>query len=118
MSPPLAVYMDWLHIHARCMTMPRSLTHLMRRRCRPFGITGLYITFVFGIGRFLRLSTQNRRMHIPYEDLPTATRLAALCQARTLSCKWHCICSTHSIDQQDFKTCGACTPGCSPCMTF
>ena len=50
-----------------------------------FGITGLYITFVFGIGRFLRLSTQNRRMHIPYEDLPTATRLAALCQARLLS---------------------------------
>ena len=49
-----------------------------------FGITGLYITFVFGIGRFLRLSTQNRRMHIPYEDLPTATRLAALCQARLL----------------------------------
>jgi hypothetical protein len=42
----------------------------------------LYITFVFGIGRFLRLSSQNRRMHIPYEDLPTAARLAALCQAR------------------------------------
>ena len=45
-----------------------------------FGITGLYFTFVFGIGRFLRFSTQNRRMRIPYEDLPTTKRLVALCQ--------------------------------------
>lgn len=45
-----------------------------------FGITGLYITFVFGIGRFLRFSTQNARMRIQYEDLPTTQRLVALCQ--------------------------------------
>ena len=48
-----------------------------------FGITGLYITFVFGIGRFLRFSTQHARMRIPFEDLPTTQRLIALCQART-----------------------------------
>lgn len=47
-----------------------------------FGITGLYITFVFGIGRFLRFSTQNARMRIQYEDLPTTQRLVALCQVR------------------------------------
>ena len=46
-----------------------------------FGITGLYITFVFGIGRFLRFSTQHARMRIPFEDLPTTKRLIALCQA-------------------------------------
>ena len=45
-----------------------------------FGITGLYITFVFGIGRFLRFSTQHARMRIPFEDLPTTKRLIALCQ--------------------------------------
>lgn len=46
-----------------------------------FGITGLYITFVFGAARVLRLATQNNRMRIPYEDLPTTRRLTALCQA-------------------------------------
>ena len=47
-----------------------------------FGITGLYITFVFGIGRFLRLSTSNMRMRIPFDDLPNTQRLTALCQVR------------------------------------
>ena len=47
-----------------------------------FGITGLYITFVFGIGRFLRFSTQHARMRIPFEDLPTTKRLIALCQVQ------------------------------------
>ena len=50
-----------------------------------FGITGLYITFVFGIGRFLRLSTQHMRMRIMYEDLPTTKRLVALCQVSNAS---------------------------------
>jgi hypothetical protein len=49
-----------------------------------FGITGLYITFVFGIGRFLRFSTQHARMRIPFEDLPTTKRLIALCQVYVL----------------------------------
>lgn len=49
-----------------------------------FGITGLYITFVFGIGRFLRFSTQHARMRIPFEDLPTTKRLIALCQVYAL----------------------------------
>ncbi len=47
-----------------------------------FGITGLYITFVFGAARVLRSATQNNRMRIPYEDLPTTRRLTSLCQAR------------------------------------
>jgi len=45
-----------------------------------FGITGLYITFVYGLGRFLRLSFSNLRLKIPYEDLPSTRRLVALCQ--------------------------------------
>lgn len=36
--------------------------------------------FVYGIGRFLRLSMTNIRMRIPYEDLPNTRRLVALCQ--------------------------------------
>ena len=45
-----------------------------------FGITGLYITFVFGIGRFLRLSASNMRIRIPFTEMPDTSRLVALCQ--------------------------------------
>ncbi len=45
-----------------------------------FGITGLYITFVYGIGRFLRLWLTNLRLKIPYEDFGSTRRLVALCQ--------------------------------------
>ncbi|KDD75824.1 hypothetical protein H632_c483p0, partial [Helicosporidium sp. ATCC 50920] len=45
-----------------------------------FGIIGLYTVFVYGIGRFLRLTITNLRMRIPYEDLPNPKRLIALCQ--------------------------------------
>lgn len=45
-----------------------------------FGVVGLYSVFVYGIGRFLRLSVTNLRMRIPFEDLPTTRRLVALCQ--------------------------------------
>ncbi|KXZ45122.1 hypothetical protein GPECTOR_58g571 [Gonium pectorale] len=45
-----------------------------------FGITGLYVTFVFAIGRFLRLSVAALRLRIPTEDLPSTRRLVALCQ--------------------------------------
>lgn len=38
--------------------------------------------FVYGIGRFLRLSVSNLRMRIPFEDLPNTRRLVALCQVR------------------------------------
>jgi hypothetical protein len=58
-----------------------------------FGITGLYITFVFGIGRFLRFSTQNARMRIQYEDLPTTKRLVALCQV--------CVARSKHADEQE-----------------
>ncbi len=51
-----------------------------------FGITGLYITFVFTIGRFLRLGIQDARTRILYEDLPTTKRLAILCQVRHADC--------------------------------
>ena len=52
-----------------------------------FGITGLYITFVFGIGRFLRLSASNMRIRIPYTEMPDTSRLVALCQVRQLSAR-------------------------------
>ena len=29
-----------------------------------FGITGLYLTFVYGLGRFLRLSVSNLRLRV------------------------------------------------------
>jgi hypothetical protein len=45
-----------------------------------FGITGLYITFVYGISRFLRLWLTNIRLKIPYEDFGSTRRLVALCQ--------------------------------------
>ena len=45
-----------------------------------FGVIGLYTVFVYGIGRFLRLSVTNLRMRIPFEDLPTTRRLVELCQ--------------------------------------
>lgn len=66
-----------------------------------FGITGLYITFVFGIGRFLRFSTQHARMRIPFEDLPTTKRLVALCQACTPLPRLMC-CSSNARPP-DFK---------------
>ena len=43
-----------------------------------FGLTGLYVTFVFGVGRFLRLTVANLRVYIPFEDLPDVTRIVTL----------------------------------------
>lgn len=43
------------------------------------GITGLYVTLVFGLGRFLRMGLTNIRMRIPYQDLPSVDRLTTLC---------------------------------------
>jgi hypothetical protein len=43
------------------------------------GITGLYVTLVFGLGRFLRMGLTNIRMRIPYQDLPSVERLTTLC---------------------------------------
>jgi Piezo non-specific cation channel, R-Ras-binding domain len=60
--------------------MERVQAGLLGQTLSAFGITGLYITFVFGIGRFLRLATTNLRMRIPYEDLPNTARLISLCQ--------------------------------------
>ena len=47
--------------------------------------TGLYLTFVYGLGRFLRLSVSNLRLTIPYEELPSTRRLVTLCQVRRVS---------------------------------
>lgn len=60
--------------------LERVQTGFLGQTLSSFGITGLYITFVFGIGRFLRLAATNSRMRIMYEDLPTTKRLIALCQ--------------------------------------
>jgi hypothetical protein len=43
------------------------------------GITSLYVTLVFGLGRFLRMGLTNIRMRIPYQDLPCVDRLITLC---------------------------------------
>jgi Piezo non-specific cation channel, R-Ras-binding domain len=43
------------------------------------GITGLYVTLIFGLGRFLRLALTNLRMRIPYQDLPNVAHLVTLC---------------------------------------
>ena len=57
-----------------------------------FGITGLYITFVFGIGRFLRLSASNMRIRIPYTEMPDTSRLVALCQVPSSRAQNHFFC--------------------------
>ena len=49
------------------------------------GITGLYVTIVFGIGRFVRLSIANMRMRIPYQDLPDVSHLWTLCSDITVA---------------------------------
>ena len=43
------------------------------------GITGLYVTLIFGLGRFVRLALTNLRMRIPYQDLPNVAHLTTLC---------------------------------------
>ena len=63
-----------------------------------FGITGLYITFVFGIGRFLRLSASNMRIRIPFTEMPDTSRLVALCQV--LLPKPHSCCSYGHTSRQ------------------
>ncbi|KAL6978478.1 hypothetical protein U1Q18_020146 [Sarracenia purpurea var. burkii] len=45
-----------------------------------FSIWGLYITFVFAVGRFIRLQCSDLRMRIPYENLPSCDRLIAICE--------------------------------------
>ena len=50
------------------------------RTLSTYGITGLYITVVIGLGRILRNRTRGLRMRIPFEDLPSTLRLLALCQ--------------------------------------
>lgn len=58
----------------------RVQTGFLEQTVSSFGITGLYITFVFGVGRFLRLATIHSHMRIMYAHLPTTKRLNALCQ--------------------------------------
>lgn len=49
------------------------------------GITGLYVTIVFGLGRFVRLSIANMRMRIPYQDLPDVKHLWTLASDITIA---------------------------------
>lgn len=62
------------------LLLDRVQSGLLGATLSSFGITGLYVTVVYGVGRFLRLSVTNMRLRIPTEDLPSTTRLVALCQ--------------------------------------
>jgi hypothetical protein len=58
----------------------RTSSGLIGETISRFGVIGLYSVFVYGIGRFLRLSITNLRMRIPYENFPSTERLMSLCQ--------------------------------------
>lgn len=62
------------------MVLERVQSGLLGATLSSFGITGLYITFVYGIARLLRLSTSDLRLKIPTEDLPSTQRLVTLCK--------------------------------------
>ncbi len=72
------------HLYVPCCRLvailERVQSGLIGATVSSFGITGLYITFVFGIGRFLRLSASNMRIRIPFTEMPDTSRLVALCQ--------------------------------------
>lgn len=60
--------------------LERVQSGLLGATLSSIGITGLYFTFVYGIGRFLRLWVTNLRLKIPYEDLMSTSRLIHLVQ--------------------------------------
>ena len=44
------------------------------------GLTGMYVVYVLAVGSFARSFTTNLVTQIPYVDLPSTHRLAALCE--------------------------------------
>ena len=79
---PLTGPDDITHRRRLVTILERVQSGLIGATVSSFGITGLYITFVFGIGRFLRLSASNMRIRIPFTEMPDTSRLVALCQVR------------------------------------
>jgi hypothetical protein len=61
------------------VAIERVQSGLLGETLSSVGITGLYVTLVFGLGRFLRLGLTNIRMRIPYQDLPNVAHLTTLC---------------------------------------
>ena len=61
------------------VAIERVQSGLLGETLSSVGITGLYVTLVFGLGRFLRMSLTNIRMRIPYQDLPNVSHLTTLC---------------------------------------
>ncbi|KAG1661156.1 hypothetical protein FOA52_002531 [Chlamydomonas sp. UWO 241] len=62
------------------VVLEKVQTGLLGATLSSFGITGLYLTFVYGVGRFLRLSMSNLALTIPFQDMPSTRRLVTLCQ--------------------------------------
>jgi hypothetical protein len=49
-------------------------------RLSNYGIIGLYVTFVYAVARMLKNSLSNLPFRIPFEDLPSAEILYAICE--------------------------------------
>jgi hypothetical protein len=64
------------------VVLERVQSGLLGAALSSIGITGLYISFVFAIGRFLRLSFSNVRQRIPYEEFGSTRRVLAMVQVR------------------------------------
>lgn len=58
----------------------KVISGLIGRTLSSFGIVGLYSVFVYGVGRFLRLSLSSLHQRIPFRYLPNCRRLVALVQ--------------------------------------
>eukprot|EP00775_Hariotina_reticulata_P007362 gene7362-7573_t len=73
---------DWVAVQGPLLVvvLERVQSGLLGAALSAFGITGLYFSVVFGIGRFLRLTVSNIRLRIAYEDFPSTKRLVALVQ--------------------------------------
>jgi hypothetical protein len=79
---PLAACAPYVTGPPLVVVLERVQSGLLGAALSSIGITGLYISFVFAIGRFLRLSFSNIRQRIPYEEFGSTRRVLAMVQVR------------------------------------